>query len=179
MTFIPVVPPKVSSPLVNTTSNPRMFVLPDLVSHCPYEPRVNEELPRAVWESKAWIINGSNIGRSEKMLNSLHGIKSGGLLANLLSTHARWPHLVISSELACITYPLAPLRKVRACSDFMVWFFHIDDISDNMDGKSTVTIGNDVMTAYHQPHAYDPKTHVGKLAKWFARLAYISPELII
>jgi len=88
MTFIPIDLPNVSSPLVDSTSNPRMFVFPDLVSHCPYELRVNEELPRVIWESKAWMINGSNIGRSEKMLSSLHGLKGGGLLANLLSTHA-------------------------------------------------------------------------------------------
>ena len=79
MPFIPVVPPKVSSPLVDPMSGPRMYVLPDLVSHCPYEMRLNEELPRAVWECKAWMIDGSNVGRSEKTLNALHGLKAGGL----------------------------------------------------------------------------------------------------
>ena len=179
MTFIPVVPPRVSSPLVDPTSRPRMFVLPDLVSHCPYDWRVNEELPRAVWESKAWMINGSNVGRSEKTLNLLHGLKGGGLSANVLSTHARWTYLVISSELACACYPLAPLRKVRACCDFTIWLFNLDDISDDMDDKNTVAIGNEIMTAYRQPHAYDPKSHVGKLTKWFAPLTYISTELTI
>ena len=79
MSFIPVAPPRVSSPLVDFTSNLRVFVMPDLVSHCTFDLRVHEEFPRAVWECKAWMINGSNISRSEKALNSLHGLKAGGL----------------------------------------------------------------------------------------------------
>ena len=78
MSFIPVAPPKVPSPL---GVRPRTFVLPDLVSHCTFDHRVHEELPRAIWESKAWMINGSNIGRSERSLNSLHGLKGGGTFA--------------------------------------------------------------------------------------------------
>jgi len=57
-----------------------MFVMPDLVSHCTFDLRVHDELPRAVWECKAWMINGSNISRSEKALTSLHGLKAGGIL---------------------------------------------------------------------------------------------------
>ena len=79
MSFIPVVPPKVPFPLVDATSGPRMFVLPDLVSHCPFDFRMNEELPRASWECRDWMINGSNVSRSEKALNALHGLKAGGL----------------------------------------------------------------------------------------------------
>jgi len=78
MTIVPAVPPKVSSPSIDAASGPRMFILPDLVSHCPFDLRVNEELPRAVWESKAWMINGSNVASSEKTLNSLHTSKLGG-----------------------------------------------------------------------------------------------------
>jgi len=89
MTFVPLVPPKGSSPLVDTTSNPRVFVMPDLVSHCTFDLRVHEELPRAVWECKAWMINGSNIAHSEKTLNSLHGLKAGGVFACLQSPYAR------------------------------------------------------------------------------------------
>jgi len=86
MSFLPVVPPKVYSPLVDATSGPRMFVLPDLVSHCPFDLRVNEELPRAGWECREWMINGSNVGRSEKALIALHGLKAGGLFTESSST---------------------------------------------------------------------------------------------
>jgi len=59
------------------------------------------------------------------------------------------------------------------------WLFHLDDISDDVDDKITDVIGNEVMTAYYQPNAYDPKTHVGKLAKRFASLAHASTELTV
>lgn len=85
MSFIPVAPPRVFSSSDDVTSHPRMFVIPDLVSHCTFSLRVHEELPRAVWECKAWMINGSNISRSEKTLNSLHGLKAGGTPVNLPS----------------------------------------------------------------------------------------------
>ena len=74
-------------------------------------------------------------------------------------------------ELTCACYPLVPLRKLRVCCDFMNWLFHLDDLSDDMDDRSTVAIGNEVMTTYYHPDAYDPKTHVGKLTKRFAFLA--------
>jgi len=65
---------------------------------------------------------------------------------------------------------VAPLRKVRVVCDFTIWLFHLDDLSDDMDDKSTDAIANEVMTTYHQPHTYDPKTYVGKLTKRFAPL---------
>ena len=88
MSFIPVAPPKVSPPSFDPASRPQTFVIPDLVSHCPFDLRVHEELPRVVWESKAWMITGSNISFNEKKLNSLHGLKAGGLLANPLPLFA-------------------------------------------------------------------------------------------
>ena len=53
----------------------------------------------------------------------------------------------------------------------MNWFFHLDDISDDMDDKSTNTIGNEIMTAYYQPHTYNPETQVGRLTKRFESLS--------
>ena len=84
MSFIPTIPPTVSPLSVDATPNLQVFVMPDLVSHCTFNLRVHEELSRAVWESKAWMINRSNIARSEKKLNSLHGLKAGGPFPNLL-----------------------------------------------------------------------------------------------
>ena len=81
--------------------------------------------------------------------------------------------------MACMAYPLAPLRKVRVCCDFLNWLFHTDDLSDDMDDKSTDAIGKEVMAAFRQPHAYDPKTHVGKLAKRFVSLVRTSTQLTI
>lgn len=69
--------------------------MPDLISHCTFDLRVHEESPRAVWEYKVWMINGSNVARSEKTLNSLHGLKAGGLSDDPLSTmrdDLTWPY---------------------------------------------------------------------------------------
>ena len=88
------------------------------------------------------------------------------------SPYAQWSHLVVSLEMACSAYPLAPLLKLRVCCDFLNWLFFIDDLSDDMEDKSTDAMGNEVMTTYHQPHAYDPETHVGKLAKRFVPIVH-------
>jgi len=82
-------------------------------------------------------------------------------------------------ELTCACYPLAPLRKLRVCCDFMNWLFHLDDISDDMDDKNANAIGNEVMATYYQPHTHEPKTHVGKLTKRFAPLTYTSAQLTV
>lgn len=74
-------------------------------------------------------------------------------------------------ELACACYPLVPLRKLRVCADYVNWLWHMDDISDDMDERSTVAIENEVMPVYYHPDTYNPKTDVGKLAKRFVASA--------
>ena len=147
--------------------------MPDLVSHCTFDLRIHEESSRAIWECKAWIINGSNISRSEEALNSLHGLKAGGQFDNQPSPYARWADMIVSPELGCACYPLVPLRKLRVCCDFLNWLFHLDDLSDDMDDRNMDAIGNEVLTACRQPDAHDPKSHVGKLAKRFGSLARV------
>jgi len=80
-------------------------------------------------------------------------------------------------EFACAGYPVVPFRKLRVCCDFINWLFHLDDLSDDMNDRSTVAIGNEVMATYYYPDTYDPKTHVGKLTKsyWTRFIAEGSP----
>jgi len=61
----------------------------------------------------------------------------------------------------------------------MNWAFHLDDLSDDMDDKSTGAIADVVMSTYQQPRTYDPKSHVGKLTKRFTSLTYIFALLTI
>jgi len=63
---------------------------------------------------------------------------------------------------------------VRVVCDFNCWLFHLDDLSDEMDDKSTVAIRDEIMNTFNQPHTHDPKTYAGKLTKRFVRLAYMS-----
>jgi len=74
---------------------------------------------------------------------------------------------------------MVPLHKLRVCCDFMNWLFHLDDLSDDMDDRSTVAIGNEIMATYNHPETYDPETHVGKLTKRFTSFVYESTRLII
>lgn len=171
MTLIPIAPPRAPPASVDSTSHPHMFVIPDLISHCTLDLHVHEELPRAVWESKAWMINGSNISHNDKALNSFHGLKAGGLFSILLHPYVLLSHFIVWLELACACYPLIPLHKLRVCADFMNWLWHIDDISDDMDDRSTVTIENEVMATYYHPDTYIPETSVGKLTKRFVSRA--------
>lgn len=171
MSFIPIVPPKAPFAVVDSTSDPQTFVIPDLVSYCALDLRVHEELPRAVWESKAWMINGSNISRNEEALNSFHGLKAGGPSTKVLLLFRRF-YSVMCLELVCACYPLAPFHKLRMCCDYLNWLWHIDDISDDMDDRGTVTIKDEIMTTYYHPDTHDPETDVGKLTKWFAPFTY-------
>lgn len=116
------------------------------------------------------MINGSNISRSEEMLKSLHGLKAGGIFGSIPSSNRR-SHLLFT-ELTCACYPSAPLHKLRVCCDFMNWLFHLDDLSDDMDDRNTVTIGHEVMNTYYYPDTYNPKSHVGKLTKRYASLTH-------
>ena len=109
MSFTPVALPNIAPALVDPTSNPQMFVIPDLISYCTLDLRVHEELPRAVWESKAWLINGSNISRNEKALNSFHGLKAGGLCTKPPSrSFVRRSHLILPRARLCMLPISAP-----------------------------------------------------------------------
>jgi hypothetical protein len=82
-------------------------------------------------------------------------------------------------ELACACYPSIPLHKLRVCADFMNWLWHIDDVSDDMDDKSTVAIENEIMTTYRHPDTHNPKTNVGKLTKRFVSRLLINESICL
>lgn len=167
MSFIPAAPPKDSPPSADHTSGPRTFVIPDLISYCALDLRVHEESPRAVWESKAWMLNGSSISRNENALNAFHGLKAGGPFSNGPFPCVCHSEFAVCIELTCTCYPLAPLHRLRVCCDIMNWLWHLDDLSDKMDDKSTIAIKNEITAIYNNPDTCDPKTDVGKLTKRF------------
>ena len=80
------------------TSNPtpRTIIVPDFLAHCSFEYHVHEDIVKAVYESKAWMFGGSNIGHNEKATNALHGLKAAGLCDHR-------PHFV------------RPYRLIRSC----------------------------------------------------------------
>lgn len=81
-------------------------------------------------------------------------------------------------ELTCACYPSTPLHKLRVCSDFVNFLWHLDDLSDEMDDKGTVTIKDEVMATHLHPDTHEPKTDIGRLAKRFASIAYEASQTI-
>lgn len=77
-------------------------------------------------------------------------------------------------ELTSACWAFVPYHRLKACSDFINWLFHLDNISDDMDDKSTNGVAKEVMTTLTDPDTYDPKTDVGKLTKWYATFTLIA-----
>lgn len=81
------------------------IILPDLVSHCDFEVRINRHRKHAATASKEWLFQGDNL--SEKKRQKYHGLKAGLLTA--------------------MCYPDAGYAQLRVCSDFMncEWLLHL------------------------------------------------------
>ena len=73
------------------------IILPDLVSHCDFEVRINRHRKHAAAASKEWLFEGDRL--PEKKRQKYHGLKAGLLTA--------------------MCYPDAGYAQLRVCSDFM------------------------------------------------------------
>ncbi|KZP15766.1 terpenoid synthase [Athelia psychrophila] len=107
------------------TSHPTKLVLPDLVSHCNFEVKINRHHKQAAAESKRWIFQGDNLGSKKRQ--AVHGLKAGYL------TSMCYPH---------VGYP-----QLRIYYDFINYLFHLDDLSDDMDKNCTQTIADVVLNS--------------------------------
>ncbi|TFK27829.1 terpene synthase [Coprinopsis marcescibilis] len=130
---------------------PTSFVLPDLVSDCPFPLRVNPNCNKAARESERWLLAGANLSppRTEKLM----GLKAGELTA------------------AC--YPDADLFHLRVCDDFMNYLFNLDDWLDEFDLDDTYGMANCCLAAMRDPVGCDTDKRAGLMTKsYFAR--YVS-----
>lgn len=80
-----------------TASTATKIILPDLVSHCDFEIRINKHRKQAAAASKEWLFQGDNL--SERKRQKYHGLKAGLLTA--------------------MCYPDAGYAQLRVCDDFM------------------------------------------------------------
>ncbi|KAF9237779.1 isoprenoid synthase domain-containing protein [Melanogaster broomeanus] len=85
--------------------SPTTFVLPDLVSDCPYPLRINPHFHDVAPASEQWLIEGAHL--VEPAITKFKGVKAGGL--------------------AGVCYPNADALHLRVCSDFLNWTFDTDD----------------------------------------------------
>ncbi|OSC97804.1 terpenoid synthase [Trametes coccinea BRFM310] len=126
-------------------SRPDMIFFPDLITDCPFPVCHNPHCETASAESKRWLITGCKL--SKKKRNALHGLK-GGLLTSMC-------------------YPRADYDHFRVCCDWINYLFHLDDICDDMDDRTTVSTASEILGALRDPHSFRPSSAVGRMTQSF------------
>jgi hypothetical protein len=137
---------------------PIKFVIPDLVSHCPFPLRTNRHRASTTSASKSWLFRGltgasflmpSTSPTLTKKLSKFHSLKAGKLTA--------------------MCYPTAGAPQLRVCCDFMNYLFHLDNISDEMDSRGTRRTQDIVMDALHHSGKCDlssgPEVKLGRMTR--------------
>ncbi|KAI0295458.1 isoprenoid synthase domain-containing protein [Russula brevipes] len=118
-----------------TIIEPTFFVLPDLVSHCPYSPTFHDEGDAMAAESLDWILSYSP-HFTESKVTAMRGLQAG--------------------ELTAYCYNNCPASRLRVVSDFMNYLFHLDDVSDGYLARDAETLASWVMNAFEWPDFYRP-----------------------
>jgi hypothetical protein len=131
--------------LPSPTSNrfPTKIVLPDLISYCAFDIRLNRYGKRVATDTKKWLFSGLKL--NEKRRRAFNGLKCG--------------------LLASMCYPDAAYPQLRVCTDFLGYLFHLDDISDEMDIRGTHDIANIVMNTIYHPVSRQANSRLARLTK--------------
>lgn len=124
-----------------TAQHPDRFILPDLVSHCIFPLRCHPSADDIENASADWLDVGCP-ELSTKKRAALHRLKAG-----ILTAHC---------------YPDCDVEHLRVTSDFLIYLFHLDNISDGMMSKRSEELADVVMNAHWFPDAYMPTKHPGK-----------------
>ncbi|KAG6909950.1 Linoleate 10R-lipoxygenase cop4 [Tephrocybe rancida] len=129
-------------------SSTTQFLLPDLLAMCSLTGGVNPHYEKGAAESRAWI-NSYNVFTDRKRAFFVLGSNE------LLVSHA---------------YNYAGYEQFRTCCDFVNLLFVFDELSDELDGKDALSIGNIFLNA--MKHAdWDDRSSFSRMTKEFrARL---------
>ena len=133
------------APLDQTQSRPLGYFLPDLVGHCSFPLTYNTHGDEVARESDKWLDNGCP-ELTPKKRKALYGLHAG--------------------ELTAFCYTSCDAHRLRVISDFMNYLFHLDNICDEMDDRSTVSTATEVLGALRDPHGFRPASAVGRLTQW-------------
>ncbi len=125
------------------SSSPATILFPDLFSHCPFPLRISPHAKKVGAESDAWLVRQGHL--SVKKQKALHGLKSGLITG--------------------MCYADAPEFEFRVLCDFVIYLFHLDNISDNMDDAGTMNTQEIVMGCLRAPETFKTSTRVGKMTK--------------
>ncbi|KAJ7889558.1 hypothetical protein B0H14DRAFT_3429562 [Mycena olivaceomarginata] len=60
--------------------------------------------------------------------------------------------LLKCGTLSAMCYPDAGCPQLRVCTDFLTYLFHLDNLSDDMDDRSTKTTTDVMLNALYHPH---------------------------
>ncbi|KAI1794414.1 terpenoid synthase [Ganoderma leucocontextum] len=124
---------------------PSDLIFPDLITPCPYPLRVNPQCQLASTESKQWLLRGCRLKKKKRA--AFHGLKGGLLTA--------------------MCYPLAEYDELRVCCDWINYLFHLDNICDEMDDRTTVSTASEIIGALRDPHGFRASSAVGRLTQSF------------
>ncbi|KAI0306699.1 isoprenoid synthase domain-containing protein [Multifurca ochricompacta] len=118
-----------------TILEPTFFVLPDLVSHCPFSLTYHHDGDAVAAESLKWIL--SYVPHfSQNKVTAMCGLKAG--------------------ELTAYCYNNCTSERLRVVSDFMNYLFHLDDVSDGFLARDAAGLADWVMNAFEWPDTYHP-----------------------
>jgi hypothetical protein len=107
----------------------RKVIIPDLVSHCLFPLRTNRHCASVSSASQQWLFRYGGLSPCAKL--AMHGLKAGRLTA--------------------MCYPNAGAPQLRVCCDFLGFLFHLDNLSDDMDDRSTSKMADAVLNALYHP----------------------------
>ncbi|KAH8106507.1 terpenoid synthase [Phellopilus nigrolimitatus] len=120
----------------------KLVVIPDLVADCPFVLHLNINDKKAGAQSDSWLSTHGNL--SAKKQTALRGLRCG-LLTEM-------------------TYPDAWAPQLRTCCDFLSFLFHLDDLSDGMDRRGTLSTREVVIGSICDP-TFETDAPVGRMAK--------------
>jgi hypothetical protein len=166
-------------------SAPTKVVIPDLVSHCEFTPRLNRACLYAAPASENWLAEGGKL--SEKKKSDFRGLRAG-LLTSMCYPDASLPELQVCCDFMNCAYSL------RARPNSMLTFgtdaadlFHLcaqsghvpdagmltssgrDELTDDMDNRSETAAANLVMDALYHPSKFENKATIATMTRRFVR----------
>lgn len=117
------------------------FILPDLVSSCPFEAKIHHNGAAIGDASDKWL-EESCPGLTEEQHCKIYATQ-GGMLGGF-------------------AYPYCDDERLRISADCLNILFHLDDISDRMLKNETERLADAVMNAMWFPDIYRPTRQEGK-----------------
>lgn len=94
-------------------------------------------------ETKRWLFKDGNL--LGKKREAYHGLKAGLLTS--------------------MCYPDAAYPQLRVVNDFMTYLFHLDNLSDDMDNRGTLTTADEVLNSLYHPRTWRSSARVGKMTR--------------